>query len=168
MVVLALSQTTGYAIQALACLTIEGESKYVRDLAADAKVPAAYLSKIVQRLNRAGILISRRGYLGGVQLARPANAITLLEICEAVDGPLYLGGCLLGLETCTDERACSTHAFWTVTRAKIRETLGKITLAGVAEFEAKRHTVSPSSAEWKPRASRKRSARKPARKATRK
>jgi Rrf2 family protein len=49
-------------------------------------VPAAYLAKHLQALSRAGILESVQGPRGGYRLARPASAITLLDVVEAIDG----------------------------------------------------------------------------------
>jgi Rrf2 family protein len=52
-------------------------------------IPLEYLLKILQQLVRANVLRSKRGPRGGFFLARPAEGITLLEIIEAVDGPLH-------------------------------------------------------------------------------
>ena len=49
-------------------------------------LPAAYLSKQLQALVKAGVLVATTGPRGGFRLARPASAITLLQIIEAVDG----------------------------------------------------------------------------------
>jgi Rrf2 family iron-sulfur cluster assembly transcriptional regulator len=139
---LALSQTTGYAIQALACVSEGCDHALVREVARCAGVPAPYLGKIVQNLVRAGILNSRRGRRGGISLARPSASISLLEISEAVDGADYLEGCLLGLESCSDQRACPTHAFWKKTRGGIRRTLKGISLAEVAQFQRERASAA--------------------------
>jgi Rrf2 family protein len=50
-------------------------------------LPAAYLAKHLQALARAGIVETTKGPGGGYRLARPANAITLLDVVEAVQGP---------------------------------------------------------------------------------
>ena len=60
----------------------------------------AHLSKVMQRLHRAGIVDSTRGPGGGFRLARPAGRITMLEVYEAVEGPLGEAGCLLGRSLC--------------------------------------------------------------------
>ena len=52
------------------------------------KIPLEYLLKILQQLVRANVLRSKRGPRGGFFLARPAETISLLEVVEAVDGPL--------------------------------------------------------------------------------
>lgn len=134
-----LSRTTSYAIQALSCLaTPECERSMIGKVATCARVPAPYLAKIMKRLKDVGIVISKRGFKGGIWLSRPPEKITLLEIMNAVDGPDYLDGCLLGHAYCTDERACSTRAFWKVTRARICRELSAHTLADVVAFNARR------------------------------
>lgn len=132
---LSLSTTTSYAIQALTCLANPSYSRaMIAQIAKAAEVPAPYLAKIMKRLNDAGIVISKRGFKGGIWLARPPEAITLIEVMTAVDGPEYLEGCLLGNATCSDERACPSHAFWKVTREQIRAELTGHTLADVLAF----------------------------------
>lgn len=58
------------------------------------------LSKVLQRLARAGLIKSYRGPAGGFVLAEPASKITLLEVFEAVEGPIGKAGCLLGVPAC--------------------------------------------------------------------
>jgi Rrf2 family protein len=50
--------------------------------------PLEYLLQVMQQLVRAGILTSKKGPKGGFNLARPAKEITILEIIEAIDGPV--------------------------------------------------------------------------------
>jgi Rrf2 family protein len=134
-----LSITTGYAIEALACLASPPCSNaMIQNVAKCARVPAPYLAKIMKKLNNAGIVRSKRGFKGGIWLARPPEQITLLEIMNAVDGPNYLEGCLLGRAECSDERDCPTHAFWKVTRETIRSELTTHTLADVVAFNARK------------------------------
>lgn len=135
---LALSQTAGYVIAAMAQLNPPGESpKLVREVAREAGIPSAYLSKIVHRLGETGLITSRRGVNGGVTLGRSPDEISLLEIAEAVEGSVWLNRCLLGLEECTDARACPTHHFWKPLREQVRQKLKSLTLADVMRFEGK-------------------------------
>jgi Rrf2 family protein len=134
-----LSNSTGYAISALACLVNpECPTKQVPEIAACSGVPAPYLAKLVQKLAQAGIVECKRGYRGGVRLTRPPNQISVLEISEAIEGERETDRCMLGLDACSDERACPTHAFWKTTREQIRAVLGKTTLAEVFQFEEAR------------------------------
>ena len=56
-----------------------------KDIAAKAKVPSAYLAKVLQSMRRGGLIHSRRGVGGGVTLAKPAAKITLLDVIDAVE-----------------------------------------------------------------------------------
>ncbi len=67
---------------------------------------ANHSTKVVQQLVRAGILTTVRGPSGGARLARPASAITLLEIYEAAGGTPAYKGCLLKSDVC-DGRSCA-------------------------------------------------------------
>ena len=135
---LSLSQTAGYVIVAMSQMNPpEGPPRLVKDVAKDAGIPSAYLSKVVHQLGESGLLYSRRGRNGGVTLARSPDEINLLQICEAVEGREWLGRCLLGLEVCSDERACPTHEFWKPLREKVRSRLSSLTLADIMRFEGK-------------------------------
>ena len=136
---LALSQTTGYAILALSCLEGCGEHwVQAKEISSCSGVPLPYLSKILHSLGDSDLIEAKRGYRGGFRLSRPANKITLMDVAEAVESKPWLPQCLLGLEGCTDERACPTHDFWTKQRARIEAELQKQTLHDVALFERQR------------------------------
>jgi len=129
---LSLSQTTGYAIKALACLPERGAApRQVADVARCTGIPRAYLAKIIHRLARRGLVAARRGQRGGIALARLAAEISLLHIVEAVEGPDWLGHCLLGLDECRDQQECPTHDFWRDFCAQLRAKLAATSLASV-------------------------------------
>lgn len=88
-----LSQSVTYAIQALLLLAQRGEGEYISrgQLAAKGVMPERFLLEILRELVRHGILRSTRGGGGGFALARPSEAISLLDVVEAVDGPLPAG-----------------------------------------------------------------------------
>lgn len=129
---LSLSQTTGYAIKALACLPgVGAPPRLIAEVARCTRIPRAYLAKIVNHLVRQGLVTARRGHHGGIALARPAEQITLLDIVEAVEGPNWLGHCLLGMEECRNQQECPTLGFWMKVCQQIREQLGSTSLASV-------------------------------------
>ncbi|MHC5109629.1 MAG: RrF2 family transcriptional regulator [Planctomycetota bacterium] len=144
---LSISQTSGYAIVALSELVDIGDDWVLaQHISKKCEFPGPYLSKILHALGRAKLILTKRGYRGGFKLARPANKIQILEIIEAVDGPEWMGACLLGQSYCSDDRACPTHDFWKVERERIRKRLADLTLAEAAKFERSRtHRVSTSS-----------------------
>lgn len=142
----ALSQTTGYAIKALTCIAGDCAVSQIRDIADCTAVPVSYLAKVIHRLGKAGILESKRGNKGGVWLIRKPKDISLLEISEAVDGEDQFTACLLGMESCSDARACPTHTFWKIARNEIRTQLETTSLADVVKFEKKRANKGSCSA----------------------
>ncbi|MBI4730007.1 MAG: Rrf2 family transcriptional regulator [Acidobacteria bacterium] len=86
-------------------------------------VPASFLGKIVQSLARAGILTTRRGVGGGVRLARPADSVTLLEIVEAVQGPLTVNACGAGPEACECTPDCPAYPVFLRAQKALRDVL---------------------------------------------
>jgi Rrf2 family protein len=85
-----LSRSTVYALEAVLQMARSRTGAPISsgDLAAASGMPVRYLLTILGKLTRKGILASRRGIDGGYVLARPPGEITLLELVEAVDGPL--------------------------------------------------------------------------------
>lgn len=102
----------------------------VGEIAEIAEVPAAYLSKIFQRLSEAGIVESKRGYKGGVRLCKLPEHISLLEIDEAVEAA----------STCP--HAAHAHkvsprpdTFWYAFHQSYCKKLASMTLAQVLSYE---------------------------------
>ena len=132
---MSLSNTTGHAIRALACLAdIPNPPANIKDIADHADVPQAYLAKIVKKLNDSNIVSSKRGSHGGIWLARPAKLISLLDVCVALDGEDFLGSCLLGSGYCAGKRVCPTQKFWEKNKELIRKELDRIKLSDVLAF----------------------------------
>ncbi len=130
--VMCLSQTTGYAIQALACLQRLGPLPcFIRDVAECTRLPRPYLAHIFNRLAHKGIVSAKRGYRGGITLTRPAHEISLLQVVEAVEGKKWIGPCLLGLDECRPPIVCPTHDLWSDIKRQIEVTLRSTTLAEV-------------------------------------
>ncbi|MEW6236031.1 MAG: Rrf2 family transcriptional regulator [Candidatus Omnitrophota bacterium] len=132
---LSLSQTAGYAILALSCLNDPDEEWVLeKTIANETGIARPYLSKILYGLARAGLIVSKRGYKGGLTLARPAIEISILDVSNAVDGDEWWKKCLLGLPQCSDERPCPIHDFWAAIRPKIVAKFQSFSLAEVREF----------------------------------
>ena len=89
--------------------------------------------KVVSLLSRAGLLRATRGAGGGLQLARPAAAITLADIVEAVEGPIALTSCVeSGKHDCALEGSCSVQPHWGIVNAAMRGALAGIPLTQLA------------------------------------
>ena len=85
-----ISRSTGYALLAMGYIARHSDQKIImsQNIAKEYDIPLEYLLKILQQLVRANVLRSKRGPHGGFSLAKPTKKITLLEIIEAVDGPM--------------------------------------------------------------------------------
>ena len=130
---LPLSQTTGYAVRALRCLEEPGGHPILVETIADyTGIPRSYLSKLVHRLAKQGLVVARRGHHGGVVLAKPAGDITLEDLSVAIDGTAWRNRCLLGLLGCSEETPCVLHEYWGGMRADILARLSQVTLADMA------------------------------------
>lgn len=80
------SQTVEYALRAMVQLAVDSSGQATtKDIAEKAKVPSAYLAKVLQSMRKGGLIHSRRGIGGGVTLAKPANKISLLDVIDAVE-----------------------------------------------------------------------------------
>ena len=72
----------------------------VKDAAALLKVSEAHLSKVMQRMAKAGLVRAERGPKGGYRLEPNPETVTLLDVLEAIDGPLVDHNCLFGAPVC--------------------------------------------------------------------
>ncbi|MFG0306143.1 MAG: RrF2 family transcriptional regulator [Phycisphaerales bacterium JB040] len=95
-----LSQTSEYALRAMACLAYSDEGLTTTPTLAEmTKVPSNYLAKVLQSLAQAELIIGRRGVGGGYRLARPADQISMLDIVNAIDPIERIRTCPLELST---------------------------------------------------------------------
>ena len=102
-------------------------------LAAETGLPPATVQKLVSKLSAAGLLRSARGTGGGLKLARPAAAITLADIVEAVEGPIALTTCVdQGRHDCSLEGACTVRPHWGIVNEAMRGALAEVPLTRLA------------------------------------
>ena len=99
---LRISDAAAIGLHAMVCLAQpnDGDPVSAVRMATDLHVSEAHLSKVLQRLGRRGLVISKRGPGGGFVLGKPTDQVNLLEIYEAIEGPLPMGECLLGRSDC--------------------------------------------------------------------
>jgi len=103
------SQTVEYALRAAVWLAEnEGSPQTNHKIAEATQVPAAYLSKLLQSLARAGLVRGARGVGGGFELARPAAAVSVLDVVNAVDPVCRIKTCPLNLSS-HRTRLCPLH-----------------------------------------------------------
>lgn len=135
----------------------EGERPVALASLADSEtLPVSYLEHLVAKLRDAGLVASQRGARGGYRLAVPAAEIRMLEVVEALEGPIAPMDCFLDdVESrvlCSHRSdgdvACSTKLLWTRVQGGIIRALGGTTLAELIEFENRsiRPTVAAGAA----------------------
>ena len=130
-----LSSMADYAIVAMAAAARHCGTARVNasDLAEETGLPLPTMQKLVSKLSAAGLLRSSRGIGGGLQLARPAAAITVADIVEAVEGPIALTSCVEhGSHSCTLESACMVKPHWPVVNAALRGALAGVSLTSLS------------------------------------
>jgi Rrf2 family transcriptional regulator, nitric oxide-sensitive transcriptional repressor len=97
-----ITEATNLAVHALAHLSNceKGTPVSASVIARHLDVSEAHLAKVLQRLARHGFIRSVRGARGGVLLAKPPSVIRLLDVLEAIDGPISSESCFLGQPLC--------------------------------------------------------------------
>jgi Rrf2 family protein len=81
-------------------------------IAQEQHIPPSFLAKIISQLSIAGLLHTSRGARGGVTLARSPGEITLLEVIEAIDGPIMLNECVGETGSCSFDEDCPLKPVW--------------------------------------------------------
>ncbi|UCH64179.1 MAG: Rrf2 family transcriptional regulator [Fidelibacterota bacterium] len=125
------SKSAEYTIQAMLYLA-ENEGKglvMVSSIAEAYNIPKHFLAKLVQTLTRNHLIRSYRGRNGGIELARPAEKITILQIVNAIEGPPpEKEMCVIGLDVCSDDVVCPLHNQWQHIKDLMHDTLNNQTL----------------------------------------
>ncbi len=94
--ILKISDASSIALHAMIFIARSNDKLVsVKDISGELDVSANHLSKVLQRLVKAELVISIKGYGGGFKLAKPADSINFLEIYEAIDGKFKPSHCLL-------------------------------------------------------------------------
>lgn len=108
-----ITRQADYAVRAVMHLARNGETRTATSvIAEEQKIPPSFLAKIISQLSIAGLLHTSRGARGGVTLARDPKEITLLEVIEAIDGPIQLNECVGESGTCAFDENCPLRPVW--------------------------------------------------------
>jgi Rrf2 family protein len=105
-----ISQSAEYALRAMVVLLSREGITFcsAQDIAAHAKVPADYMSKILNALVRSGLVVAQRGRHGGCKASRPATEISVYDIVQAVDPIPRIHSCPLGIAS-HGTNLCALH-----------------------------------------------------------
>lgn len=134
-----LSSLADYAIVLLAAAARHcggGVRLNATRLAEETGLPLPTVQKLVSRLSAAGLIESARGTGGGFRLARPAAAISLADVIEAIEGPIALTHCVdEARHDCAVEQ-CRVRGAWSPVNALVRDALASVNLTQLARPRA--------------------------------
>ena len=116
-----ITRQADYAVRAVLYLAQLGSERRAAtsQIAQEQQIPPSFLAKIVSQLSVAGLLQTSRGARGGVSLARDPDDISLLEVVEAIDGPILLNECVAGNGACTFGDDCPMRPIWCDAQAEL-------------------------------------------------
>lgn len=129
-----ITRQADYAVRAMAYLAHLGPNQRAAtgQIAQEKSIPPSFLAKIVSQLSIAGLLQTSRGARGGVSLAKPADAISLLDVVEAIDGPILLNDCVGESSNCTFDDSCPLKPVWCDAQKSLIDHLSKANFAQFA------------------------------------
>jgi len=127
------TRRTDYAIRALVFIENSDTAPVKANTIGEAMgIPTGFLQQVLRELLGAGLVTSRSGPAGGFALARPADQVSVLQIVEAMEGPLRTSECALRGGPCHWDDVCALHRVWSAARGALCEQLDEATLAEVA------------------------------------
>jgi Rrf2 family protein len=134
------SKKVRYALHGLAYISAHARGRpvpfdeilaYLEDYSNELTLAPSYIAKIFQEVSRAGITAATSGPGGGYRLIRPPESIRLIEIVEALDGPIQSHCCLLSVGACTRNNACAVQEVVREAEIRIYSFFEDETLAGL-------------------------------------
>jgi Rrf2 family protein len=132
-----ITRQADYAVRAVHYLTKIGSERRAAtsQIAEEQRIPPSFLAKIVSQLSVAGLLQTSRGARGGVSLARSPENITLLEVVEAIDGPILLNECVGDASSCVFGDDCPISPVWCDAQVELVSRLKGTTFAQFLQAE---------------------------------
>ena len=126
-----ISKKSQYGLRAMVYLAKKNSKEFfsLKDISAKENIPFDFLEKILSKLEKVGLLESKKGSLGGYCLAKSAGKITAGSIVEAVDGKIVPVQCAL----CVKAKRCISKNVWDKVKQSLSETLYSITLKDLVE-----------------------------------
>ncbi len=125
--IMRITKKSQYALRAMIILAEEESVCSLRVVAEEEDIPFDYLEKVFSKLEKGGLVISKRGASGGYSLSRSPNKITLENIFNAVGEPLLAIDCLK--MNCPRDEGCRASKAWKEVSKKVKETLSSIKLS---------------------------------------
>ena len=132
-----ITQTADYAVRTVVYLALHPDEGPIAAavIAKEMTIPVDYISKVVQALSRAGLVESVPGRNGGARLARNPENLSMLEVIEAVDGPVALTRCVTRPGACPRDAYCVVHPFWKKVQNGLVKTLSETKISSFCDQE---------------------------------
>ncbi|MHC4201943.1 MAG: RrF2 family transcriptional regulator [Planctomycetota bacterium] len=131
-----LSTRARYGLRAMTAIARHRGTLVTSEIVAGEEgVSKKYLDSILARLREAGFLEAARGARGGYRLARPAGAVTAVEVVEALEGRIAIVPCVEDSSECDRTPRCPTREVWCAASDAVRDVLAALTLAELASRE---------------------------------
>lgn len=126
-----LNRATNYGLRVMVDLAGQpAATKAVAgEIAERQEIPPAFLSKVLVRLSQANLIRTYRGATGGAHLARPPEKINLLEVVEAMQGPIVLNDCNIEYPPCPLKETCPMSPIWREAKDNLEDLLRQTALA---------------------------------------
>jgi Rrf2 family protein len=126
-----ITRQADYALRAMLYLAQLEPNKRAAtsQIAEDQHIPPSFLAKIISQLSIAGLIHTSRGARGGVSLARTAEEVSVLEVVEAIDGPISLNECTEDPSACSFGEDCPLRPLWCDTQSELIKRLRKTSFA---------------------------------------
>lgn len=104
-------------------------------IADEQQIPPSFLAKIISQLSIAGLINTSRGARGGVSLSRPPEDITLLDVVEAIDGPISLNVCSHSSGACPFGEDCPIQPIWSDAQIELVNRLKSTTFGQLVKHK---------------------------------
>ena len=131
-----ISRRTDYGVRVILDLSTlpQNERASTQEIADRQNIPTPFLAKIISQLALAGLVTTYRGAGGGVSLAHTASEISLLQVIEALEGPIRLNRCVIEPDACPQNEHCPVHEIWAKAQADLTEQLSVTTFDSLTEM----------------------------------
>lgn len=132
-----ITQECDYGLRVVLFLSEKGvgEKAEARVISGKLNIPLRFLLKLLRKLVMAGILNSYRGVGGGYSLAKEPKEVSVKDVIEAIDGPIYVNRCLYDSAYCTLNRSstCNVHQTLSIVQKRLDDELQNINFQGILE-----------------------------------
>ncbi len=145
------TKASAYALLAVSYLgrRWKGRPISVKELSTAQGISKSFLHKILTQLENQSYVRSQKGARGGFVLRRPVEEISVLEIIEAIQGPMFFQKCLLGKPECNAEDGCAVHNIWQSAQQRMKQTLETATIASIS-VEATSESLDMTTGTYQP------------------